>query len=121
MAGLLFYGYFMAEQPKESDLIEDLKQQVITVFNHKLNTNGLITKEVIELSAIEIAEKIRSLWQGQQCYVSKGFEERNKQIIAKYTGRNIRQLAREFDISESHIRNIVKKAMKKNQADIFIE
>lgn len=92
-------------------LIDDVRTQIIEIFSRQLsgNNNALINETLIEKNAIEVSEKIRKLWAGQQCYIDKGYVARDKMIRDEFNGKNYIQLARKFNISESRIRTIVKK------------
>ena len=35
--------------------------------------------------------------------------ERNREIMRKFTGANVRQLAKDFQLSESHVRSIIRR------------
>lgn len=61
--------------------------------------------------ALRLSEVLRAELGGGQLYLAKGqaFElsQRDRQILARFTGRNHRQLAREFDVTERYIYDIV--------------
>lgn len=61
--------------------------------------------------AVALVDAVRGHFGGAQIYIPKpGAEqvsERNRQIYAAFNGRNYMQLAREFDLTERHVRDIV--------------
>ncbi|MGE4319658.1 MAG: Mor transcription activator family protein [Deferribacterales bacterium] len=38
--------------------------------------------------------------------------ERDREIMAKFTGGNVRQLAKDFELSESHVRAIIRRSSR---------
>jgi len=60
----------------------------------------------------EVAYKMSGLFGGQVIYVPKTDTlvkiKRNKDIAAKYTGYNIRELASKYNLSENQVRLILK-------------
>lgn len=61
--------------------------------------------------ALDQVELVREEMGGSQLYLAKGqsfdLTLRDRQILAKFNGRNHRALAHEFDVTERHIYDIV--------------
>lgn len=75
----------------------------------------------------KLAEHIRQEWGGQMQYIPKGmlFElsQRDMEIFEKFRGDNYSQLAREYDLTEVRVRQIVNavraEEMRKRQGGLF--
>jgi Mor family transcriptional regulator len=93
----------------------------------KVLENHRIDKAQTQQIAHEIAESVRMEWGGTPIYICKGQEyeltERDKEIYAKWNGRNRHEICREYNISYPWLCKIIKhqrKVMiKKSQVDIF--
>ena len=105
------------DQPKPgTELLADLADRV---------TNYLIGQHVPEEGARQIGDEIAvemaAYWGGQLIYFPKGkfviLSKRDRQIYAEFTGRNHKDLARKFDVSEQHIYRIIKAMIRSDLAD----
>jgi Mor family transcriptional regulator len=71
-----------------------------------------IYKEIAQQTDFETAKIIHKLFGGQQISFPKKFYSSdyiNEYIMNSYNGRNIRELARQFGLSERRIRQILHK------------
>ena len=59
----------------------------------------------------DCAEYVRRDWGGQRIYIQMGrtFElgQRDRELAARWTGRNTRELCLEYRITETHLRRVV--------------
>jgi Mor family transcriptional regulator len=104
------------------EILQDLRDTVAQVLTEK----GIDT-ETAQLSAFEVAEKIRKNWGGMPIYICKGLEyelsKRDVQIWHEFSGNNHHALCRKYDISIQRLYKIIKaqrqKALKDSQRDLF--
>ncbi len=74
-----------------------------------------------------LAEHVRREWGGQMQYIPKGITyectQRDLEIFGKFNGDNYDRLAREYELSEMRIRQIVNAVreaeMRKRQSGLF--
>lgn len=66
--------------------------------------------------ALVLSEGLRAEFGGAQIYLPKGqgyeLSERDRQILARFNGRNLRQLAHDFGVSDRYIYDIVARRTK---------
>lgn len=87
---------------------------------------GLPAERAAEIG-LDIAEHIRGEWGGQALYFPKGerfdLARRDAQIYNKFNGRNVEELAREYDLTVVHVYRIVKQIgneqRRKRQPELF--
>ena len=109
------------EDKNYPELLSDIAQQVET----KLAALGQATEDAKRMGW-EIAEHVRSHFQGELIYIPKGrgFEasQLHQQIWDEFNGHNVPQLATEFDLSEVQVRCIIKhvrrQQARKNQSTL---
>lgn len=107
------------------EILRDLAQHL---QQHLELHRGMQPAEASTLAG-EVTELVRRHWGGQQIYLSKGqgYEAMHKylQIWEAFTGDNYAQLARENNLTERQIRNIVSRMRelntKRTQRDMFAE
>ncbi|MDD5297619.1 MAG: Mor transcription activator family protein [Rhodocyclaceae bacterium] len=72
--------------------------------------------QVASVYAFELAEEVRDVIGGSAPYIPKAnswvLSKRDREIYRRFTGDNYAQLARELDLTEMRIRQIVEKARK---------
>lgn len=72
---------------------------------------------------IKVAKEITRLYGGSVIYVLKNqqeqIDERHEAIFADFDGKNIKQLALKYKVSEQTIYNIINKMRDKNQLKLF--
>lgn len=75
-----------------------------------LIVRGLSETAAIEVGA-ELASEIRRAWGGAKIYIPMGASQqlsvRDQEIYAKFNGRNLRALSREYGLSEERIRQVL--------------
>ena len=105
------------ESPKPgTELLADLAERIAT---------HLIDQHVPEVGARQIGDEIAiemaAYWGGQLIYFPKGkfvlLSKRDRLIYFEFTGRNQKDLARKFDVSEQHIYRIIKAMRRSDLAD----
>jgi Mor family transcriptional regulator len=105
------------DDPKPgTELLTDLAERI---------TTHLITQHVPEDGARQIGDEIAvemaAYWGGQLIYFPKGkfviLSKRDRLIFCEFTGRNQKELARKFDVSEQHIYRIIKAMRRSDLAD----
>lgn len=104
------------------EILQDLADKA-TVF---LVAEGLEQQCAKEVGS-KLAEHVRKEWGGQMQYIPRGTRYqcslRDFEIFDKFKGDNYDQLAREYDMSEMRVRQIVaavrQEEMKKRQQGLF--
>lgn len=98
-----------------TELLADLADRISTkLLDHGLDNDR--SRDLGEAIAMEIAGE----WGGQLLYIPKGkfnlLAKRDREIWAAFDGRNIKELVRQFQVTEQHIYRIIK-AMRKSDMD----
>lgn len=107
-----------------------LKPKAKTMANFLTDVREILAREIKSLSIsakdaealIKRVEKtIHSEYAGQPVYINKRVKNnlRNSDIYKKFTGSNIGQLCRDYDLCAQQIRRIVKSQRLLSQSDIF--
>jgi Mor family transcriptional regulator len=112
-----------ANGEKYPELLADLAEQAAQLLCSK---GGIESKLAAEIGQ-ELAEHLRAHWSGAGIYIPKGISyelsQRDLEIWNKFNGRNVRELAREHDLTEVRIYqilNTVRRAeVKRRQSDLF--
>lgn len=98
-----------------TELLADLADRIST----KLIAHSLADAKARDIGE-EIAMAIAGEWGGQLLYIPKGkfvlLAKRDREIWAAFDGRNIKDLVRQFQVTEQHIYRIIK-AMRKADMD----
>lgn len=88
----------------------DLLEHLATTVAERLAARGIDPVTATELGN-EAAEAVRQTFGGQPIYIAKGvrwlLSQRDREIYAKWTGRNAWALCREHDITERRLRQII--------------
>jgi len=86
----------------------------------------LITSDVDAATQEKLIDKIvfsiHDKYAGASIYLTKSIEAvdtRNMRICKKFNGRNLREIAREYDLCDQQIRTIIKKKRKATQLNLF--
>jgi Mor family transcriptional regulator len=104
------------------EILQDLADKA-AVF---LVEEGL-EKDRAQAISKKLAEYVRTEWGGQNQYIPKGISyectQRHYEIFEKFRGDNYTQLAREYDLTEMRIRQIINAVraveMSKRQGGLF--
>ncbi len=79
-------------------------------------------RELAEVIGLDAYKKLVEHYGGSHIYIQKSDTitrtDRNSEIKAKFNGSNYRELAREFNLSEKTIREIVAEIIKEKQNEI---
>jgi Mor family transcriptional regulator len=98
-----------------TELLADLADRIATHLANR-GWDGDQSHDIGESIAMEIAGE----WGGQLLYIPKGkfvlLAKRDREIWAAFDGQNIKDLVRQFKVTEQHIYRIIK-AMRKADAD----
>lgn len=100
----------------------EILSDLLTLLATKL-AQSQVPQEQANTIAWECTEELRDVWGGQSVYINQGvtFEtlRRYQEIWDKFTGDNIQELARSYDISEQAIYKAIRfmreEAKKRNQ------
>lgn len=91
----------------------ELLADMFTKLREILIKRGGLGAEKADECAMEAAEAIRRDWGGQIIYVPTGLGydvmERDREIWSKFTGHNVYQLAKEYELTEIHIYRVIAK------------
>ena len=91
---------------QSADAAIQLERDIIEVLRRELARN----EQMLGLMARSIVHGMRESLGGQELRIpSPDKAARNAEIRAKYTGANVRALAREYDLSVSSVYKIVQK------------
>lgn len=91
---------------QSADAAIQLERDIIEVLRRELARN----EQMLGLMARSIVHGMRDRLGGQELRIpSPDKTARNAEIRAKYTGANVRKLAREYDLSVSSVYKIVQK------------
>lgn len=104
------------------EILADLADQVAV----KLVALGIEAERAADVG-FAAAEHMRAHWAGQSFYLPKGVQyslsRRDIEIFEKFNGRNIDQLAREYDKTTMRMYQIIKavraEMQRKNQGSLF--
>lgn len=101
--------------PEYPELLNDIGQ----VIARNLFQMGF-PEENAKQGAHMITETIRTELGGAAMYLPKGhlhdLSKRDREIFDKFNGRNLYELAREYNLTEMQIRNIIKRGMLRLRA-----
>ena len=104
----------MDSQKPGTELLADLADR-ITKALHQVVPD--LARQIAEAIALEMAAD----WGGQLIYFPKGkfvlLSKRDREIYAAFTGNNIKDLVRMFNVSEQHIYRIIKVMRTRDLAD----
>jgi len=79
-----------------------------------LEAEGKLTKPEAERLARKLADQVGRDWAGQQIYIGRGSVlcERDREIFRRFDGSNHHVLAREYQLTERQIYNIVSRVRR---------
>lgn len=101
-----------------AELLVDLADNLTTMLTDKLNVPEIKAKAVAQEATALIADN----WGGQSVYIPMDIKarasSRNKKIIEAFTGDNVSDLVREFNLSKQTIYRIVKEEREKRKQEI---
>ena len=108
---------------RAAELILDLEAQLVACLVSVSN----IDRQAAKVTARQVSAHISKHWGGQLLYIPKNqagvLSERDKEIWAKFDGRNHAALAQQYDLSMQQIYAIVRESMAieraKKQQDLF--
>ena len=114
----------VAQQPNYPEFLEELSAKIAAF----LVDRGFDATLAQELGA-DCAEYVRRDWGGQRIYIPTGKEfelgQRDRDLAARWNGRNTRELCIEFRITETHLRRVVAafraQEAKRRQTDLIWE
>lgn len=94
-------------------------EDLATHLQRELQNDGIAHDSATE-KALRIAEKMQHHWGGQVIYVNQGKArtraDRDKKIVAEFTGNNHAELAQKHQLSTMRIRQILWRAQVTNHA-----
>ena len=105
----------------------DLLKELANHVEKKLVADGILTKDDAHDFGVDMAKIIAKRWGGQSVYIPKNLAsfitERDYRVWKDFNGKNIRELARKYNLSEQWIYAIVgrvqKLESKRRQPDLF--
>ena len=106
---------------RDREVYEDICRHIAAVLS-KLPSSHQISPELAADVALAVAEHIRKDWGGQKIYFSKAEElalqQRDLDIYNCFNGRTSEMvaLARQYDLSEERIRQIITMVTKQDRA-----
>jgi len=93
-------------EAKYPELLADLRDDV----EELLRESGLEEGRAAQV-ALAVAERVRERWSGMSFYIPKGrawqLSRRDLQIYKRYTGDNVKQLCREFCLTEQRVYQVI--------------
>lgn len=110
-----------------SDKYPEIFEGIAAHAAEQLVETGLVDKERAADIGLSIAEFVRKNWSGMYVYLPKGItfdlDKKYHEIFQKFNGFNVPELAREYDLSEIRIYQIVKRVrteeIRRRQRDLF--
>lgn len=114
----------MAADNRAVELIVDLEAQLVACL---MSVSPLKRHEAIELSK-RVSGYLTKHWGGQQIYIPKNqralLADRDRELFAKFNGRNHAALAKEYGLTMTQVYNIVRIAAQAywadRQEDLFV-
>ncbi len=105
------------------DLLKELAKHV----EKKLISDGLLKEDDARNFGVDTAKVIAKRWGGQNVYIPKNLAEliteRDYKVYQEFNGRNIKELARKFNLSEQWIYSIISRVdkieLRRRQPDLF--
>ncbi len=96
------------------ELLNDLTERLEFLFTQTLG----IAEHEAKAVAADAATHIADIWGGITIYIPKDFaakiSTRNKKIYSEYTGYNMSELSRKYDLSVQTLYKIIKTEREKN-------
>lgn len=109
------------------ELLSDIAQQVDSRLAELAKSQAALTVEDAKRIGWEVAEHVRSHFQGELIYIPKGrgFEasQLHQQIWDRFNGHNVPELVAQFNMAEQSIYRVLKfmraRNVKKNQLSLL--
>jgi len=95
-----------AEDDKYPEILSDLRDNLAEI----LTESGMEALEAKRLAAYA-AERVREQWSGMSFYIPKArdwmLSKRDNEIYRRFNGENIKQLCREYGLSEQRLYQVI--------------